>query len=1310
MLASVINPTKAARESLKAMNIDLAGIVKKNQGNVMGIVQGLKTALDALPADQRLKAIEQTFGKFQFARVTALLNNLGTAGSQSAKVLELYGKSNAELSAVAQQELDVASKGTPAARFQKMKETLKADLIPLGQQFLEAFTRIGTVIGNIIDKIKRFSDTLGPIANILGKVLGTGLAGLIIIGPIIMLTGLFANLIGNILRGANSIRMFVQGMNAAAPAENKFMAGLHGMRNFYETLDKSSIAARNQMELMPEAITSNAKAFDILSKSIMDLTGQFEALALAQRESMGMGGGIIGPKPFNVPFRAPGFATGIVGLPGSGNRDTIPAMLAPGESVMTAKATSQYSPVLSAMNSGKIKGFVEGGVNVRGHLTMPFDKTSLQFTQGIQMAGYQSLLQQFPNAIRVVSNLIAEIPPSLNAALVKGKVSIESFATQWSATANKLTTSAKLGGADITDPAVKSALVKMEQAIGERTAELAAATETQTVSDELLAKATKDIISKYQLLGGAETQAANALSEAALQIGQVRFNLTAEQLRTGLANNTFQQNGRSVLYNGQEVARVKRELTQQGELQFRPASNYRTSGNYEAGALQGEKLSAEASAALEQMIIQAYQGAQRGIQTGIANAAQMHSPAETFISQGETMVTSTIQGMESKTDLLVETGGNLGNSMNAGAESKVGESLVVGEQIGDAVNRGIAAKLATFNSSMMGKMAIGTGMSMGGMTAGNALGGLGGSMLSSAGMWGGMAVMMKGISPLTIGLTALAAAVPLVTGAFKKISDDIRIQSNSLKGSLQISSSAAQYFGIKFTPLSQYDFSKITDSLGKHVQSIKDNRDAVDKLTQAYLDATDQITKDLIKSIKNSNPEDQSKTITNQYLTNLASGMTPTESKQNITAMMNAVGMGYASQQGLRTSVSQYDKFTPSQAASTLLSRDAEYASDKVSAPRGGMTSMAPQNPTDLNSNSLKATIATLQNLSQISSKSFDDATKNLDSNRKALLNTNQVYDKFAALVANGDSKMVGFTKTFRLANGTTTQLQQALRLLSSGLVSQDKILGDIQDKKFDKTWLDNLKKLIDAEGAAGIGPGSTGSTGGGGDTSTPVDYSKEYQPLIKHLTDVRKLINAQSEAQKKYNDQLKATQDYQQKQLDYFNQMKNAYTSGNFLGAAQIKDSAKASQADFADTVQQQKQSDALANLDNLLSAAQDASTGGSSFASWAKANPGISRFTTSKYDSSLLGGVSPANYSKETNGIISKANSAQQSASAVAAGGTFQNLVINVSADNSVIPAQFAQSLAAQIQSGVQKAYAKANISHKVGTSHAAKGAKVK
>ena len=113
------------------------------------------------------------------------------------------------------------------------------------------------------------------------------------------------------------------------------MAGLEGMRNFYQDLDLGMVAARNQLELMPESITTNARAFDLLTSSIRTLTAQFEALAVAQQASA-MGGleSFFGPKaPLGAKFlpivgrnrggSVPGFSSGggVSMVPGPSNID-----------------------------------------------------------------------------------------------------------------------------------------------------------------------------------------------------------------------------------------------------------------------------------------------------------------------------------------------------------------------------------------------------------------------------------------------------------------------------------------------------------------------------------------------------------------------------------------------------------------------------------------------------------------------------------------------------------------------------------------------------------------------------------------------------------------------------------------------------------------------------------------------------------------------------------------------------------------------------------------------------------------------------
>ena len=67
-LASLINPTKVAKEMFKGFGIDLGGIVTSNAGNLTATILELQGALDKLNPLQKQQAIEQLFGKFQFAR------------------------------------------------------------------------------------------------------------------------------------------------------------------------------------------------------------------------------------------------------------------------------------------------------------------------------------------------------------------------------------------------------------------------------------------------------------------------------------------------------------------------------------------------------------------------------------------------------------------------------------------------------------------------------------------------------------------------------------------------------------------------------------------------------------------------------------------------------------------------------------------------------------------------------------------------------------------------------------------------------------------------------------------------------------------------------------------------------------------------------------------------------------------------------------------------------------------------------------------------------------------------------------------
>ena len=103
-LASLINPTKVATNMFSGYGIDLKNIVQKNAGNVTATILELQSALDTLNPLQKQQALEQLFGKFQFARMNALFSNLGKQGSQTLQVLDLMKASSKDLANIAGRE------------------------------------------------------------------------------------------------------------------------------------------------------------------------------------------------------------------------------------------------------------------------------------------------------------------------------------------------------------------------------------------------------------------------------------------------------------------------------------------------------------------------------------------------------------------------------------------------------------------------------------------------------------------------------------------------------------------------------------------------------------------------------------------------------------------------------------------------------------------------------------------------------------------------------------------------------------------------------------------------------------------------------------------------------------------------------------------------------------------------------------------------------------------------------------------------------------------------------------------------------
>jgi TP901 family phage tail tape measure protein len=251
-LASLINPTKVAKEKFSDMGIDLGGIVTNNAGNLTATILELQKALDSLDPLQKQQAIEQLFGKFQFARMNALFANLGKQGSQTLQVMDLMKASSAELAGVAGRELSMVTESA-SGKYRRALEGLKADLAGMGEEFL----KIQTFFINVTDGIIKFIAKLPqPIKTILTFV--TGLTA--IIGPVIMLTGVLANFFGYIIKGASHFRSLFKGGEG------------------WKMLTPEILAAQKAGSLVEATFYSDAKAATVLKTAIAGLVTEFELL------------------------------------------------------------------------------------------------------------------------------------------------------------------------------------------------------------------------------------------------------------------------------------------------------------------------------------------------------------------------------------------------------------------------------------------------------------------------------------------------------------------------------------------------------------------------------------------------------------------------------------------------------------------------------------------------------------------------------------------------------------------------------------------------------------------------------------------------------------------------------------------------------------------------------------------------------------------------------------------------------------------------------------------------------------------------
>ena len=334
-LAALINPTEKASAMLAGMGINIKGIIEANKGNLKNTVVEFARALDTLDPLTRARAIEQLFGKFQFARLSTLFTNVTQSGNQASRVLDLANASVQELAALSEQELEISASSS-MNKFKKAIEDLRLALVPVGETFLSAITPIIDFIGQILEKFNNLSSGVKKVITILTVGLGA-------VGPVLLMTfGLLANGIGNLIKLFLTLRGGYQRLSG--------QTNVLGQQTQYMTSEQLDAAAAAHS--LDQAHAKLTQQFLAEAGAVMQLRNAYQsAIKAGQNFALNNPGSMLRPKKF---------AQGVVSVPGSGNRDTVPAMLTPGEAVIPKKMAQKYGGLINGMIADNIPGFQKG--------------------------------------------------------------------------------------------------------------------------------------------------------------------------------------------------------------------------------------------------------------------------------------------------------------------------------------------------------------------------------------------------------------------------------------------------------------------------------------------------------------------------------------------------------------------------------------------------------------------------------------------------------------------------------------------------------------------------------------------------------------------------------------------------------------------------------------------------------------------------------------------------------------------------------------------------------------------------------------
>ena len=199
-----VSPYGKGKETFfEKTNIDLTKLVATTKGEAIPTFVAIGEAMEGLSNIDKNAVLKDVFGVYQgskagqFIEQMTNLKNEATAAGKAAKVALMTDE---QLAAISAREVE-RQRASASGKFKIALESIKVELADIGEPFLKIATTIIKGVTKIFSAFNGLSDTKK-------QVVLFGLAFLAIIGPIVMITGVMATLIGTIIKfGAAMLMM-----------------------------------------------------------------------------------------------------------------------------------------------------------------------------------------------------------------------------------------------------------------------------------------------------------------------------------------------------------------------------------------------------------------------------------------------------------------------------------------------------------------------------------------------------------------------------------------------------------------------------------------------------------------------------------------------------------------------------------------------------------------------------------------------------------------------------------------------------------------------------------------------------------------------------------------------------------------------------------------------------------------------------------------------------------------------------------------------------------------------------------------------